>query len=151
MLSVRRSIHVFLAFGSLLATSCRDTTDAGRLHRARQLWQSNHVSAYRYTVATSCFCLALGPIEAEVRNGVVVSWRRTDGGEIPSNMTFTLTVDSLFANIQRAMNRSESSVTAEYNPALGYPTHANIDWIKNAVDDEIAYEVLSLTVLQTAQ
>jgi hypothetical protein len=49
------------------------------------------------------------------------------------------------------MNRSESSVTAQYDPTLGYPTTANIDWVKNAVDDEIAYQVLSLTVLQTGQ
>ena len=151
MRSMRRSIHAFVVFGSLLAMGCEDKSDAGRLHRARQLWQSNHVSAYRYTLATSCFCIATGPIEAEVRNGVVTSWRPTNGAQFPASFTFTLTVDSLFANIERAMNRSESSVTAEYDPALGYPTSANIDWVKNAVDDEVAYQVLSLTVLQTAE
>jgi len=147
----RRSFYIFLALASLLAVGCKEATDAGRLHRAQQLWRSNHVTAYRYTVATSCFCLFVGPIEAEVHNGVVTSWRATNGGEIPASFTFKLTVDSLFASIERAMNRSESSVTAQYDPTLGYPTHANIDWIKNAVDDEIAYQVLSLTVLQTGQ
>jgi len=143
----RRPLVAALLFGTLLTLGCDDSTDAGRLHRARLLWQSNRVSEYRYTVATSCFCLVTGPIEANVRNGTIVSWSRTDGGPV-TNLTFTLTVDSLFAYVERAMNRSESSVTVEYDPALGYPTHVNIDWIKNAVDDEVAYQVLSLTILQ---
>src|SRR5262245_34129119 len=105
----RRPLVAVLLFGTLLTLGCKESTDAGRLHRARLLWQSNHVTAYRYTVATVCFCLFTGPIEAEVRNGAVVSWRRTDGGEIPTGFTFRLTVDSLFANIDRAMHRSESS------------------------------------------
>ena len=142
----RRAFFIVFLVGTLPTTSCGNS-DTASLRRAQRLWRANHVTAYRYTVQTSCFCAFTGPVNAEVRNGAVVSWSRTDGQPV-TNQTFTLTVDSLFANIERAMGRSESSVTAEFDPSLGYPKHVSIDWIKHAVDDEVAYEVLSLTVLE---
>ncbi len=45
------------------------------------------------------------------------------------------------------MDRKAFSVVAEYDPNSGYPTSVAIDFIQNAIDDEMAFAVSSLQFL----
>ncbi|WKZ48888.1 MAG: DUF6174 domain-containing protein [Anaerolineales bacterium] len=116
------------------------------LERNRQTWQDAGVSHYRMDLSLSCFCVfnELMPLSVEVKDGKVVSLADKDGNPISAddpNYSFFVglgTVDALFADLESAMKSPEAGdITVKYDAALGFPTEAQIDYIKEAVDDEL--------------
>jgi hypothetical protein len=51
-----------------------------------------------------------------------------------------LTIDELFKLIENARENADK-LDVEYDRKLGYPTVVEIDYIKEAIDDEVTYRV----------
>ena len=88
----------------------------------------------------------LGPFEVEVRDGVVVEVRR-DGesilGQRPAEAwSGYLTIDGLFAEIERSLPADE--LTVVYDGELGYPRSLRSDPDLGTSDDELGVTVRSL-------
>jgi hypothetical protein len=52
---------------------------------------------------------------------------------------FFLTVDELFEVVQDAIDQEAYSLTVGYHAQLGYPTSIDIDYLLNAVDEEVSF------------
>ncbi|MBT8163933.1 MAG: hypothetical protein HKM97_06440 [Acidimicrobiia bacterium] len=122
------------------------------LEEALQKWTASDIADYDYSFTRGCFCPEefVGPYTVSVRAGEIAaaSFQGTDLFdidmlEIGRYEEIAKTVDDVFAEIERAL-RAADSVTAEYDPVLGYPTDVYIDWIANAADEEIGYTIRNL-------
>lgn len=112
------------------------------LAQARQLWASAGIDDYDLIVERVCFCLYLGPVRVEVRNGRRVATVPVSGpppetsaiGEYP-------TVEGLFDVVAEAMERPADELRVTYHPVLGYPVDLWIDPRRAVDDDELGYRV----------
>ena len=57
------------------------------------------------------------------------------------------TIDGLFDFIQEAINRNAESIQVTYDPTYAYPTSVSIDYIKQAVDEEMAFKASDLKAM----
>ena len=139
--------------GALLAlTACGDgflssTRFVASLQAARARWASSGIDDYELTVRRLCFCGFVEPVRVKVINGVIVS--RTDlstGEPVPEIYASSYPdVPGLFAIVEQASIDADE-FEADFDPSYGYPTEISIDWIENAVDDEVAYVVETFTI-----
>jgi len=119
-------------------TTTAAPVDDQRLASAMQTWAANRPARYRMTVRRSCFC------PESVTNPVTIT---VDGTTITSPSDVTgLTVDDLYAEAS-AIGPEGRIVTLDFDEAIGYPTHLNLDNIIQAIDDEMAYIVTDFAVL----
>lgn len=121
-----------------------------------QTWQDAGISHYRFELTLSCFCAFRDhmPLTIEVKDGEVVSITRADGQVVTSedpNYEFYLTygtIDELFTRIETAQADPEAGeITVTYDPSLGYPVDASIDYILLAADDEMYFTVSGFEAL----
>ncbi len=127
----------------ILAACSAGATD---LERNRQTWEGAGVSHYRMDLFLSCFCVfnELMPLAVEVKDGEIVSLTDKHGNPVtdadPTYAYFVElgTVDALFAELEKASANPEAGeVTVTYDGTFGFPSEASIDYIKNAIDDEL--------------
>jgi heat shock protein HslJ len=108
---------------------------------------------YDATVTLRCFCPQAGaPVRIEVRGGVIVrATSHRDDGERSEDVTgrvdelAVLTVDGIHAVIGGVAARSDGEVRAAYDDR-GVPVVALVDHHRNAIDDEMDYEVSDVVV-----
>ena len=102
---------------------------------ARSKWVERGMTTYMITIENICFCGFGGPARITVVDGEVTT---IDGGgdEIRTGPGYTLTVGDTFALIEEAA-RTADRLQVAYHPELGHPVDVNIDYIINAVDDEL--------------
>jgi len=110
-------------------------------------WNEQGISHYRFNLFVGCFC-PFGqdmPLIIEVKDELIVSMEYTSGNPIDASNTEYFrrfaTIDRLFTEVENLVNGEADEVIVTYDPTYGFPTQISIDYIKNAVDDE-----LSLTV-----
>lgn len=90
------------------------------LDEARRLWAQNGSPDYRLTITQECFCRdALGPLQVQVRDGLVVEVIGPDGTLRDVSQGFT--VPFLFDRAQAWLARPEEDARVEFHPELGYP------------------------------
>jgi hypothetical protein len=84
------------------------------------------------------------PLTVEVQDGEVVSLTDKDGNPISADdplfeyFNKFATIDRLFAELESATASVEAGdINVTYDEALGFPTEASIDYIKEAIDDEL--------------
>jgi hypothetical protein len=127
--------------------------DPGRstnqLDRAMALWTSHHVASYRLVIQRLCFCLTIDPVRVTVTNGQVVSRLFTTTGQpVPANLAeFYPDIPGLFEWVRRA-SAEAATVTVTFDEDFGFPTSAVVDWIKNAVDDEVTVRTSEFATTQ---
>jgi len=113
----------------------------------RAKWRGTGFDSYTFTMRRSCFCTpeAIGPVDIRVRMDQVVSRTYTESGDsVTAYLVGWPTIDGLFDRAERALLEADQA-TVTYHPDFGYPTNISIDWIREAIDDEEALTVLSLT------
>jgi hypothetical protein len=119
---------------------------------ALQRWQDTGLTDYDYSFTRGCFCPEefVGPYAVSVREEAIqrATFKGTDLFdirilEIGRYDEIVKTVHGVFEEIERALRQADS-FTAEYDPVLGYPTNVYIDWIANAADEEVGYQIRSL-------
>lgn len=115
----------------------------------REKWDDQGIANYAFEVQVGCFCGIAGwtPAQVTVVNENVVSAKRlSDDESVPANILGAIpSVETLFETIGSAREQDAHSVEVDYHPSLGYPTSIAIDYIENAVDDEISYFASALT------
>ncbi len=117
------------------------------LREARRAWRQLGVSDYDMSMNRGCFCIGAGSMEVYVRGDSVAAVLQEqdfwNGNE--DWWQYIPTVEGLFDLVDEA---SEDAFTleVEYHSQHGYPTSVSIDWIENAVDDEISYSITALSL-----
>jgi len=94
------------------------------------------------------------PLTVEVRDGKVVVMTANDGTPVATDdLSYKFfdslgTIDRLFAELERALKeRGRGDINITYDASLGYPVKASIDYIKQAVDDELYIEISGFEAL----
>lgn len=119
-------------------------------------WQEANIEHYRFDLFIGCFCpfRNVMPLTIEVQNGEVVSITQVDGVVVatddPSYELFisAASMDSLFTMLEADLNGDADEVLVTYDATYGFPTSISVDQIKEAVDDEIFYQVENFKILQ---
>ena len=113
------------------------------IEQNKEKWQDANISHYRYELFISCFCAFNEdmPLLIEVQDGEVVSMEFQSGKEIDPSLHELFdkyaTIDRLFAELEADLNGAADKVVVEYDPTYGFPTKADIDFVEEAVDDEL--------------
>lgn len=140
---MKKLIFIFMAL-ALAACSMGSQTE---IERNREKWQEAGISHYRYNLFVGCFCVFNEdmPLVIEVRNGEVVSMEYQSGNEIDASNRELFekyaTVERIFSELETDLNGEADEVLVKYDSTYGFPTEANIDVIKEAVDDELMLTV----------
>jgi hypothetical protein len=58
------------------------------------------------------------------------------------------TIDGLFDFLRQAIDRPAESVRSTFDPKLGYPSAAYVDYVANMADEEMAFRIYALRPLQ---
>lgn len=133
----------------LAVTGCN--VKGSDLAQNREKWQAQNVSHYRFQLDIVCFCAFRDqmPLVVEVQDGEVVSIAAVNGSDISISREFFTdsdTIDELFALVETAGKEAEE-MTVTYNAEFGFPETISIDYIKEAVDDEIWYTISNFEVI----
>ena len=115
------------------------------LEQARERWEAYEPANYSYAVRRLCFCApeSIGPVRVVVSNGIVVEARYVATSDtVPTSFRSLFpAVEGLFDILEDAYDNDASDVDVTYDPNTGVPTNFFIDYIENAIDDEVGYEV----------
>jgi hypothetical protein len=149
----RLTIFVFL----IVLTACSAApmatpTPLSPLVENRQKWESQNINHYRFTLSIICFCAFSDkmPLTIEVKDGQVVSMVDNQGQPVTDfKDTFDQysSIEKLFELLDLAMNGGADKVTVTYHATYGYPEAVDIDYVEEAIDDEISFTISNLEVL----
>lgn len=108
-------------------------------------WAANAPDAYSFFLERLCFCVeaSRGPVQIVVEDGVVVSRRyAADGEPVPAELEELFPrIDGLFDVLRDAARRDADLVRVTWSDAFGFPATVFIDWIEEAIDDELTLRV----------
>jgi len=149
---MKKIILLMLAF-ILAACSAGATTE---FDKNLAKWNEANISHYRYSLFIGCFCAFRDqmPLTIEVKGGEVVSMIRPDGTTVnstdPSYDIFEsyATIDRVFLKLEADQTGDADEVAVTYDPTYGFPANVAVDYIKEAVDDEISYQVSNFEMLE---
>lgn len=147
----------------LVLSACSTVANAGEpksdLDLAREKWEAANISHYRFDLFISCFCIFNEnmPLVIEVNNGEVVSMEFQNGKEIDPQFLDLFnryaTIDKLFEGLSTSFDFAgddqgpAEKVTVEYDATYGFPTKIDIDFIEQAIDDELYLTVSGFEAL----
>jgi hypothetical protein len=127
-----------------VAMSCSDTTDPGHqptdLEAARQLWRTQNLHTYAFTIQRGCFCANVHPLYVFVLSDTVAGVLDLQTGESVDRQLGE-TVEGLFTFVQNAIDGHAQVIRAEYDAAKGFPTEIDYDGKAQIADDEISFRV----------
>ena len=143
---------ILLLVLSLILAAC---STASEYDQNLKKWQDADVAHYQFDLFIGCFCpfRDMMPLTIEVQNGEVVSITQQDGTAVAENdpsytyFVEVATVDRLFEKLDSNLNGGADEVLVTYDATYGFPVTISIDQIKEAIDDEIAYQVANFEVL----
>ncbi len=147
---MRKFLLIFIA---LMLTACSAIQHASDFDRARAKWQDANISHYRFNLFIGCFCVFSQdmPLIIEVQNGEVVSMEYQSGNEIDAtNLEYFqrfATIDKIFAELEKDLDGEADEVAVTYDETYGFPTQVNIDFMKDATDDELGLTISEFEAL----
>jgi hypothetical protein len=122
------------------------------LVKAQQTWEARKPSSYEFTIEVRCFCPGVAKTPPVFR---VTAGKSSVVGELDAiSQAFYEsynTVEKLFAAISRTLDRRQDGSTVEYDGALGFPVLADLDPVRDAVDDERHFRVTNFRVLENVK
>ncbi len=131
---------------ALILTAC-SLGSQSEIQRNQQKWQNAGISHYRYNLFVGCFCVFNEnmPLVVEVKDGSLVSMKYQNGKEVEESNRDLFekyaTIDRIFSELETNINGKADEFTVTYDPTYGFPTKVNVDFIKKAMDDELALTV----------
>ncbi len=147
-LRIQASIIAMVILGSGGCGLTGPDRSLDRFNEAKRLWDRENPANYAVTVQRLCFCASVEPVRIVVQNRLVMS--RTvvsTQAPLPANLhDLYPDIPGLFATIKDAYVRADA-VTVSFDRQYGFPSDATIDYIKNAVDDELSLKVSNFVVL----
>ncbi len=124
-----------------------------KFSNAHGRWQSASVTHYRFNLRVACFCAFTDkmPMTIEVKDGQIVSIHYSDGTPVSAQdqLMFEryITIDKLFDFTAQSLKDADQ-IEVVYDPTYGFPTTVQIDFIKQAADDELGLFVTDFQALQ---
>jgi len=117
-------------------------------------WKGQNINHYRFTVAVSCFCpFANVEVTYKVLNGEVMEQTVQSSPDNPVDEALVSdfyqpynTIEKVFDYVGSAIKEADET-TIEYDSTYGFPTTVSVDWIKQAVDDEMYLTLSNFEVL----
>jgi hypothetical protein len=107
----------------------------------REKWDRFQNGSYTYTLVRGCFCINGGEHRVTVQDGKVTTainqWRNE--AVSAEHLQYIETIDAIFDLIEQAQLEADQ-IEVEYSDE-GYPTQVSIDWIEQAVDDELSLSI----------
>ncbi len=137
MRQISLGLLLFLLFSGCSIFSSSDNKE---LDDARARWTRAGISDYNFVFTITCFCVETGTFDVEVQNNIVVHVTSLPDSEMVGNEVGK-TIGDLFGILAEAYARNADQVTVSYDPALGFPTSIALDYIAEAIDDEVSYGV----------
>jgi Family of unknown function (DUF6174) len=140
---MRKFIYIFIA----LALAACSMGNPSELERNQQKWQDSGISHYRFSLFIGCFCVFSQdmPLNIEVQDGKVVSMEYQSGKTIEEGNRELFrryeTIDQIFSELEKDINGEADDVVVAYESKYGYPAQVNIDFVKDATDDEITLNI----------
>jgi hypothetical protein len=125
-----------------LISACTPLARA-QLSSAHDRWRAANISHYRFDLVVSCFCAFRDkmPLTIEVQDGRPVSMQYKGGVSVTpeEQQTFSSyqTIDALFDYTAESLAKADQ-IRIQYDPTYGFPTAVQIDFVKNAMDDELS-------------
>lgn len=135
-----------------VALSACSAIGSSQIESARRRWQAAGISHYRYELTVGCFCGFTDrmPLSIEVKDGQVISMRYRDGtpvgGADRGMFSRYETIDKLIDFTAEAQKKADE-IHIQYEPTYGFPSAVNIDFIKQAMDDELSLTVSGFEAL----
>ena len=148
-IAMKKSLFLILIAATLLV-SCAPLANS-QLSAARDRWHAANISHYRFNLGVGCFCAFTTrmPLTIEVQKGRVLSMLYNDGSPVPADQQQVFasyqTIDALFDYTAQSLKADEIKI--EYDPNYGFPTRVQIDFIKQAMDDELSLSVQDFQAL----
>ena len=140
---MRKFIYIFIA----LALAACSMGNSSELERNQQKWQDSGISHYRFSLFIGCFCVFSQdmPLNIEVQDGKVVSMEYQSGKPIEEGNRELFrryeTIGQIFSELEKDINGEADDVVVAYESKYGYPAQVNIDFVKDATDDEITLNI----------
>jgi len=134
--------------GPTATPSTPPVSEIDTLDEARAAWASSGIANYDFTISRQCFCTEeyIGPFAVQVRNGVSVATRLSDGSAVDPLVLnlLPLSAEELFQFTEERQEQASFRVT--YDQATGLPLSVWSDPVPAAADDELGVEVRDLSV-----
>ncbi len=115
----------------------------------RSLWARTGGHDYQITVERSCFCPDVSPIQVTVVDREVVQAIRLvpDDPQTIEQADYEdwFTIEGLFDVAEEALDDADE-VTLDFDADHGFPTAIEIDWMRDAIDDESSYYAQDLRI-----
>lgn len=137
---VRQIVHVVAFASASCSITAPEVEIQDELERAERRWQNSGVTDYRYVVQRSCFCdpKSVGPAEVVVKGDVVTVFDPATGEPYPEDHAALFPdVEGLFDIVREALADGADDIQVTYSSHWGHPTEIDIDYIRNAMDDEL--------------
>ena len=119
------------------------------LERNERRWSENAPPRYRFVMQRLCFCgqEVIEPVLITVENGAVVSRTYVGSGQPVGAQWTSLfpAMEGVFRVLHEAIERNADQLNASYDGRLGHPITVSIDYVRNAIDDELELRVRDLT------
>ncbi len=138
---LRASIAI-LALTMTGACGILGPSDLDDLEEHRSLWRASGFTDYSYVINRGCFCGTVGLHRVTIRAGEVVGVTRLDDNVDldPVHWNVFRSVDGVFDLLEDALE-SADEVDVTYDRQLGFPREISIDYLEDAVDDELWLEL----------
>lgn len=149
---------LFILLFCLFFSSCDSIVDGRKgddFRENRIRWQKQAIESYRFEFSKLCYCAGLfNPATIVVEADTIHEALDPETGEplrdlqtgelvLSKYPESFLTIKELFEVIENARKKADK-LRVEYDRKLGYPAHIEIDYIKEAIDDEVTYIVNNL-------
>jgi uncharacterized protein DUF6174 len=116
-------------------------------NRAR--WSATGIQSYRYRFRWGCFCVSqyVREVEITVVRGTIVSVVDVATGQRLGAQAAAQyrTIEGLFDFVREAMNYPADRISVAFDPWLGCPVDANVDYVAGMADEEMAFHVLGFS------
>ena len=128
----------------LISCSSDDDSFSNELNANRSLWASKNISDYKWNEFLGCFCGGVLDrqiiVVNSVKDSVVFDESQLFEGYTREDVfNDARTVEEAFDFIAYIQTQDVASLSVEYDAIYGFPKNINIDYIKDAIDDEISY------------
>jgi len=134
--------YVPITLGLLGAACSTPLEPQDDLAIAQRRWQAAAIADYSFTFQRSCFCLhtATRAVTVTVHQRAWATLMYEDDGTAADTSLFRdfLTMERVFSFLRGSLEEDPATFEARYDAQLGYPAEVSIDYLANAIDDELS-------------